>query len=103
MQPATPPPESPSDFVHLSASKVRRDLRLSLGILVAGVILVAVGSILNYLLLTWITNSSVSTMADNGIVLSLPMSVGSVFILVGAIFTGVNWSLLRKSDPSGGP
>ncbi len=80
-----------------SSSKIRRDLRLSLAILAAGIVLEALYGIAYWS--GWTGNypySSTPTVVDAAITVATE-SIGFVLIVVGAIFTGKNWSLLRKS------
>ena len=84
---------APSDNgIHLSLSKTRRDFRVSLALVVAGIVLEAVSIGLQ----PWMTSYRASelilwTLLTVG-------SAGSVLIFVGAIFAGVNWSLIRKAN-----
>jgi hypothetical protein len=82
------------DEIRLSALKTRRDFRVSVALLVAGVA-VTIGF---YGFVIWANSSgfypsSVST----DFLLTAIGGIGSTLILVGAIFTGINWSLLRKA------
>ncbi len=81
-----------SDQVLLSVSKIRRDYRLSLALLLAGVVVVA-GF---YGFVLW-ANAMGSWSSATLVVVSTIGNAGFVLILVGAIFAGINWSLLRKS------
>jgi len=81
------------DALVLSRRKTEKDLKVSEGMLVAGVAIYAVAIALTY----W-----ASSHVPNGtgfFVLDIVSGTGSVFILIGAIFTGINWWLLRKSRP----
>jgi len=90
---ATPTSPSPNE-IRLSTSKTRRDFRVSLALLVAG-IAVTFGF---YVFAIWASTSGVNpTSPLTDVLLSAIGGIGSTFILVGAIFTGVNWSLLRKA------
>ena len=81
------------DEIRLSASKTRRDLRLSLGLLIAGIVI----SVSFYGYIFWVSSSGGSGLPVwSSFVISSLASAGSVLILVGAIFAVINWSLLRK-------
>ena len=83
-----------SDQISLSASKTRRDYRLSLALLVAGVVVV----VAFYGFVFWAMGTgNYPTSVATGSAISAIGSIGFILILVGAIFTGINWSLLRKS------
>lgn len=86
-----------SDQLVLSASKTLRDFRLSLALVVAGIAMV-VGY---YLYAYWArVTGHYPTSAAMGVIPPSVGEVGTVLILVGGIFAGVNWSLLRKSRPT---
>ncbi len=87
----TPPA---SNDILLSAEKTRRDYRVSLALLVAGIILT--GGVYGFEV--WANTSGVYPISVlSSVFISAIGGVGSTLILVGAIFTGINWSLLRKS------
>ena len=83
-----------SDQIMLSASKTRRDYRLSLALLVAGI--VVVGAFYGFVV--WANSTgNYPTSIETDLAVSTVGSVGFVLITVGAIFAGINGSLLRKS------
>lgn len=87
-----------SDQVLISASKTSRDYRLSLVLLVTGIIMV--GAYYSFAYWANATGNYPTSIAP-GVAISAIGSIGFVLILVGAIFTGVNWSLLRKRRHDG--
>lgn len=88
----TPPPAA--DVVALSRKKVERDLQVSEGLLLAGIGLFAVE-----VALWWTgilaTNGS-PNFASQVLLVDALQGTAGVFILIGALFTVINWSLLRK-------
>jgi hypothetical protein len=86
---------APDPLVTLERRKVERDLRLSEGLLVAGIGLYAVVLAL-WELGVFTTNSS-GNFASQVLVLNAMQGTAGVFVLIGAIFSAINWSLLRKS------
>lgn len=81
------------DTILLSVSKTRRDYRLSLALLVAGIVVVVAfyGSVL------WAESTgNYPTSIETDVAISTVGSVGFVLITVGAIFAGINRSLLRR-------
>jgi len=51
----------------------------------------------------WVTSTANYTLsAEEGVIISTIGELGFVLILVGAIFAGINWSLLRKAGRSTG-
>ena len=83
---------SPDDRIHLSWTKTRRDFDVSLALVIAGIVL----EVVYYWLTPWVASSGASALTAWTILIA--GGVGYVLILVGAIFTGVNWSLLRKAN-----
>jgi type IV secretory pathway VirB2 component (pilin) len=80
--------------IRLSLSRTRRDFHVSLTLLIAG-IAVTIGFI-GYSI--WANSSGFSSnYATVSLLESLLGGIGGTLILIGAIFTGINWSLLRKS------
>ncbi|MGA8091405.1 MAG: hypothetical protein WB984_02785 [Thermoplasmata archaeon] len=80
--------------IQLSAAKTRRDYHLSLVLLVAGIVDV----VSFYAYASWANSTgNYPTAVAIGVTISAIGEAGYVLILVGAIFAGVNWSLLRKS------
>ena len=79
--------------IQLSVAKTRRDCHLSLALLVAGIVDV----VACYAYASWAnpTGDYPTTMAI-GVTIAAIGEAGYVLILVGAIFVGVNGSLLRK-------
>jgi type IV secretory pathway VirB2 component (pilin) len=83
-----------SKEIHLSVSRTRRDFHVSLAFLMAGVA-VTIGFLAFSI---WVSASGFySSYATTSLIDSLLGGIGGTLILVGAIFTGINWSLLRKS------
>jgi hypothetical protein len=83
-----------SKEIHLSASRTRRDLRISVALLIAG-IAVSIGF---FAFSIWASASGFySSYAAASLLNSLLGGIGGTLILIGAIFTGINWSLLRKT------
>lgn len=77
-----------SDHLVLSASKTRRDYRLSLALLVAGLVI----TVTSYsLMFSGMTTSSFATATA----ISIVANIGGILVLVGAIFAAINWALLR--------
>lgn len=88
----------PYDQILLSASKTRRDYRLSLALLVAGIVVVTTF----YGYLFWASSTGgYPTSIGTGLAISTIGGVGFILITIGAIFAGVNWSLLRKRQRGG--
>jgi len=83
--------------IALDASKVRRDLRVSLYLVVAGAILAGLGY--SYLALV---NPNVESMADF-IIGSVVVGTGTTMLFVGALFYFINRSLLRRPSLPGPP
>ncbi|HXQ94973.1 MAG TPA: hypothetical protein VN864_07415 [Thermoplasmata archaeon] len=81
--------------VTLERRKVERDLRLSEGLLVAGMALYAV--VFAVWQIGWFTTNGSGNFATQVLVLNALQGTAGVLILVGAIFTAINWSLLRKA------
>ncbi len=95
----TAQPVAMTDQIQLSVSKTRRDFKLSLALLVTGVILSA--GIVSFELWAnstgyWI-DSPTGPSAITSALLSAIGGIGSTLVLVGAIFAAINWSLLRKA------
>jgi len=83
-----------TDQIVLSASKTRQDYRLSFALLFAGILMFGGFSLFEY----WVASTgNYPTSIAPIVAISLLASVGSILITVGAIFTVINWSLLRKS------
>jgi len=81
---------SADEIIVLSVRKTRRDLQVSLGMLLAGLALWAVsfsGSVPS-------PGGALSPTTWSGF--SLLRNVGSLFVLVGAIFSVINWVFLRR-------
>jgi uncharacterized membrane protein len=89
-------PTKDSDSITLSRKKTERDLQVSLGMLIAGVVILVA---LWMLALTGIF----SQISSNAGFLAYDVISGmaSVFILIGGIFAAINWWLLRP--PHSGP
>ncbi len=84
---------APSDNgIHLSLSKTRRDFRVSLALVVAGIVLEAASIGLQ----PWMASYGASELIVWTVLTA--GGAGSACIFVGAIFAGVNWSLLRKAN-----
>jgi len=90
---------SATDQIQLSAGKTRRDFNLSLALLVTGIMMTA--GLFTFEVWANSTgywnNYPTGPSALTSALLSAIGGIGSTLILVGAIFTGVNWSLLRKA------
>jgi type IV secretory pathway VirB2 component (pilin) len=87
------PDQSISDDIRLSVRQTRHDLRISLALLYAGIAV----SIVFFAFSAWANHSGYSAeVPATSLVYSLLGSIGGTLILTGAIFVGVNWSLLRK-------
>ncbi len=82
-----------SDRIPLSTSKTRRDYRLSLALLVAGIVMVVAFSVVAL----WVSAIGNYPSTVTTVVIATILSIGSILIAVCAIFTVINWSLLRKS------
>lgn len=86
-----------SDQIVLSASKTRRDYRLSLAFVVAGIVTV----VAYYGFELWaVATGHYPTSVVLALTLNSLGSVGFILITVGAIFAAINWSLLRRSRRS---
>ncbi len=94
------PAQAPNSSIVLSSRQTRRDLKVSLGILVAGIVLYAVG---------WfaVSREESSNLTGGGssagttfLLLQILFGAGGVMIVVGGIFTGVNAWLLRRRLPT---
>lgn len=82
-----------SDQIIPSASKTRRDYRLSLAFAVAGLVIV----VASYSSMYWAeATGHYPGAAFAVLVLGSLAGIGEILIIVGAIFAGINWSLLRK-------
>ena len=81
------------DALVISRRKTEKDLKVSVGMLIAGVVIYAVAIALTYWASSQLPNNA------GFFVLDIVSGMGSVFVLIGAIFTGINWWLLRKSRP----
>ena len=77
----------------ISRRKVERDLKVSLGILIVGVGLIAVwsGSAASGVLLR-----NDSNFANTVFLSQLLSGLGGMFVFIGALFAGINWSMLRR-------
>jgi hypothetical protein len=83
-----------SKEIHLSASRTRRDFHVSVALLIAG-IAVTIGF---FAFSIWANASGFySSYAAASLLNSLLGGIGGALLLIGAIFTGINWSLLRKT------
>jgi len=94
------PSADESDTIRLSVAKTRRDLRISLALIIAGVGL----SVGFYWFEIWASTSGY--WASNPpspvgfVVISTLASVGWIFVTIGVIFAVINWSLLRSRRAS---
>jgi len=78
----------------VSVSQTRRDYRVSLVLLIAG-IAVTIGF---FAFSIWANASGFySNYAAASLLDSVLGGIGTTLILIGAIFTWINWSLLRRS------
>ncbi len=81
------------DRIRLSVSKTRHDLRVSLVILIVGIGLT--------LFFYGLGQRILLTQGDSPLIV-YPVLIadwaGFLFLIVGAIFSGINWSYLRKAD-----
>jgi hypothetical protein len=87
-------PSRTPPVVTLERSKVERDLHLSEGLLVVGIGLYAVDLLLWRL--GWFTTNGSGNFATQVLVLNALQGTAGVCILIGGIFSAINWSLLRK-------
>jgi len=79
--------------ISLSLSKTQRDFRLSVALLIAGVVLAAGFYGFEY----WAATTGLFFQSPAAfLMVEIFGNVAWVLILVGAIFAGVNWSLLRR-------
>ena len=91
------PPPPVTDSITISRRKVERDLKVSLVLLVAGLVLTGVWMVLEFTHQIVVQNSSDMT---TFVIIDAIGGTADVFILVGAIFAAINWSLLRKQRQS---
>ncbi|HTP54837.1 MAG TPA: hypothetical protein VML94_07795 [Thermoplasmata archaeon] len=81
--------------IGFSLARTRRDFRISVGLLLAGVLIV-VGF---YGYFFWrFSSATYSATVSDAVLENLIGGIGSTLLLVGAIFTAINWSLLRQAD-----
>jgi hypothetical protein len=88
---ASAPMPADADALVLSRRKTEKDLKVSEGMLIAGVVLYIISFVLAI--------SGAYSQFENGFgffAIDILSGMASVFILIGAIFTGINWWLLRK-------
>jgi hypothetical protein len=81
------------DSINISVRKTQRDLKVSLGLLFIGLGLAVVWM---GLVFSGVLSRNYSTQAGSVALLSVLPGMSSIFILVGAIFAGINWSMLRR-------
>jgi hypothetical protein len=82
-----------ADALVISRTKTEKDLKLSEALLIAGVVMYVVYfglAVAGALTSSFFNGLGVFILTD------IISGLAGVFILVGAIFTAVNWSLLRK-------
>ncbi len=90
MQPAS---RSEPETISLSVRKTRRDLRLSIALLIAGVVLL----VAYFTTVTLLISSGNYTFgAASAFVLQIISGSASALVTVGAIFTAINYALLRR-------
>ena len=81
------------DALVISRRKTEKDLKVSEGMLIAGVAIYAISLALLY------RTVGQSLSASGFLLYDILAGTAGVFIFIGAIFTGINWWLLRKSRP----
>lgn len=83
-----------SDQIVLSVSKTRDDYRLSLALLLAGIVVYVASSVFVF----WANSTgNYPTSIGGSVALTAVGGIGITLIIVGAIFSAINWSLLKKS------
>lgn len=83
---------SESGVFTLPRRKTQRDLEASLSLLIAGVGILAVW--LGLLLIGWLHLTGFS--AAGAMLQDVILGTAQVFVLIGALFAVINWSLLRR-------
>ena len=95
---ATPVSDS-QDSLNIPHQKIVRDLKQSVGFLISGI---AIYAIWVGLFLSGYVSSIAGSNSGNYILLAnIVPGIGAVFTLIGAIFAGINWSMLRKIERPG--
>jgi hypothetical protein len=91
------PDTDSGDRISLSLAKTQRDYRLSVALLIAGVAITAAFYVSEFWVNSFGGNLGYSTVF---FIFEIFGGIGYTLVLVGAIFTGVNWSLLRRAHRS---
>ena len=89
---------TPTNAVVLSRSKVEHDLRVSLYLLAAGIVLYAAFVLLLY---TGVISTEGGNYSNAVVVSMLVQGTGGLFILMGGLFATINWALLRRPTRGG--
>lgn len=87
-----------TNAVVLCRSKVEQDLRASLYLLAAGIVLYAA---LVLLLYTGVISTEGGNYSNAVVVSMLVQGTGGLFILMGGLFAAINWALLRRPTRGG--
>ncbi|HZY92983.1 MAG TPA: hypothetical protein VFG07_09485 [Thermoplasmata archaeon] len=87
-----------TNAVVLSRSNVEHDLRASLYLLAAGIVLYAAFVLLLY---TGVISTEGGNYGNAVVVSMLVQGTGALFILVGGLFAAINWALLRRPTRGG--
>jgi ABC-type antimicrobial peptide transport system permease subunit len=82
------------DAIMIPRQKIERDLGYSIGFLLGGIMIWA-GFLVLFFIGYLFPSPAVNT-APFAVLTTLFLGAGSVFVLIGAIFAAINWSMLRK-------
>ena len=84
---------TPSVTVSIGRRRIQRDLEVSLGFMAVGIGLLAV---LGAMSLFGVLSAGTASTSDRQILAMALGGMGEVFAIIGTLFAGINWTLLRS-------